>query len=30
LSRTKDKTAKAEYYVMRTLFRELLSKYGYN
>jgi len=30
LSRTKDKTAKAEYYIMRTLFKELLSKYGYN
>jgi len=30
LSRTRDKTAKAEYHVMRTLFKELLNKHGYN
>jgi len=30
LSRTGDKTAKAEYYIMRILFKELLSKYGHN
>jgi hypothetical protein len=30
LSRTRDKTAKAEYHVMRTLFKELLNKHGHN
>jgi len=30
LSRTRDKTAKAEYYVMKILFKELLSKYGFD
>jgi len=30
LSRTRDKTSKAEHYIMRTLFKELLSKHGYN
>jgi hypothetical protein len=30
LSRTRDKTAKAEYYTMKILFMELLSKYEFN
>jgi len=30
LSRTRDKTAKAEYYVMKILFKELLIKYGFD
>ena len=30
LSRTRDKTVKAEYYVMKILFKELLSKYGFD
>jgi len=30
LSRTRDKTANAEHYLMKILFKELLSKYGFN
>jgi hypothetical protein len=30
LSRTRDKTANAEHYLIKVLFTELLSKYGFN
>jgi len=30
LSRTRDKTADAEYHIMKTLFKELLNKHGHN